>query len=45
MRLIGWCERCHRIKYVVVRHPTAQTVQIGICDDCERKASNERTEA
>jgi hypothetical protein len=40
VRLIGYCERCHRVRYVrvgtsAIHLLTAKRVAVGVCAECE----------
>jgi len=44
MRLIGWCERCHRTRLVNATNVNAalaamrRGIAIGVCDECDEAA-------
>lgn len=37
MRMIGWCEKCRKVKQVTVRRMGTSRVPMGICDACRDK--------
>jgi hypothetical protein len=44
MRLVGYCTKCHKFKYVQVTSQdlfqaqiTGSNIVAGICDDCDKK--------
>lgn len=47
MKVIGYCEHCHRFKYVRVTSLgmvklAATRIAHGVCDDCESKLEDDR---
>jgi len=46
MRLVGYCERCRKIRYVRVSAAglalATRGVATGVCSDCERREEEER---
>lgn len=44
MRMVGWCERCHRIRQVRVNLSrwTGRGVPVGICWECEQEQRGPR---
>jgi hypothetical protein len=34
VKIIGYCEKCRRVKHVTVKWPNPRGVSIGVCDEC-----------